>query len=176
VALRYFNPVGADPALRTGLQLDAPSHALGRLLQAVDTGEPFRVFGVDWPTRDGSALRDYVHVWDLALAHVAALERFDRLTAHRPFDVLNVGTGRGTTVLELLRAVERVTGRTVPVELAPRRRGDVVGNHCRTDRAARLLGWRPLLDLDEGIADALAWSRIRRSVLDHGVAAEPLMV
>ncbi|MBY8852474.1 SDR family NAD(P)-dependent oxidoreductase, partial [Saccharothrix sp. MB29] len=79
VALRYFNPIGADPLMRTGLQLANPSHVLGKLSEAYRTGTPFRVTGVDWPTRDGSAIRDYIHVWDLALAHIAALRRFDEV-------------------------------------------------------------------------------------------------
>ena len=79
LSLRYFNPVGADPKMRTGLQLARPTHALGKMIQAQQEGVPFVITGTDWPTRDGIGLRDYVHVWDLAAAHVAALTRFDAL-------------------------------------------------------------------------------------------------
>ena len=78
LSLRYFNPIGSDPQLRTGQQAPHPSHVLGKILQAHQDGEPFQVTGVDWPTRDGTGIRDYVHVWDLANAHVAALERLTR--------------------------------------------------------------------------------------------------
>ncbi|MFE7651200.1 NAD-dependent epimerase/dehydratase family protein, partial [Streptomyces phaeoluteigriseus] len=99
IALRYFNPIGADPRLRTGLQNPTPSHALGKIMQAHASGEPFTITGTDWATRDGSGLRDYVHVWDLALAHVAAVQRFDRVaTPDEPYQVINLGTGDGVTV------------------------------------------------------------------------------
>ena len=79
LSLRYFNPIGADPKMRTGLQLARPTHALGKMIQAQQEGVPFVITGTDWPTRDGTGLRDYVHVWDLAAVHVAALTRFDAL-------------------------------------------------------------------------------------------------
>ncbi|MFC2688524.1 MAG: NAD-dependent epimerase/dehydratase family protein, partial [Propionibacterium freudenreichii] len=107
VALRYFNPIGADPKMRSGLQDERPTHALGKMIEAYQGGGTFTVTGTDWPTRDGSGLRDYVHVWDLARAHIAALECFDSvmLQAQVPgFDVINLGSGRGTTVFELVDA------------------------------------------------------------------------
>src|SRR5437868_880708 len=79
LSLRYFNPIGADPQMRTGLQLRRPSHALGKMIEASEEGTPFQITGVDWPTRDGSGVRVYIHVWDLAAAHVAALRRFDEV-------------------------------------------------------------------------------------------------
>jgi len=79
IALRYFNPIGADPQMRTGLQNPLPSHALGKIMQSHAAAEAFSITGTDWPTRDGSGLRDYIHVWDLALSHVAAVERFDEV-------------------------------------------------------------------------------------------------
>ena len=114
LSLRYFNPIGADPKMRTGLQLARPTHALGKMIQAQQEGVPFVITGTDWPTRDGTGLRDYVHVWDLAAAHVAALTRFDALPG--PATAINLGTGTGTTVRELLAAFNRVAGR--PVERA----------------------------------------------------------
>lgn len=159
VALRYFNPIGADPALRTGLQNPVPSHALGQILTANAKGVPFKITGTDWATRDGSGLRDYVHVWDLALAHVAAVERFDEVvTVDNPFVVINLGSGDGVTVRELVAAFERVTGARLEVEEAPRRPGDQAGAFAVVDRAADLLGWRALRSIDDGVRDAIAWA------------------
>ena len=156
ISLRYFNPIGADPKLRTGLQLTKPSHALGLLLSARAEGRPFTVTGTDWATRDGSGLRDYIHVWDLALAHVAALLRFDEVTAG--YEVINLGTGTGTTVFELVQAFSEVTGEEMPVVLAPARPGDVIGCCTSAAKAERLLGWRAQHTVAQGIADSLAWS------------------
>jgi len=163
LSLRYFNPIGADPKMRTGLQLARPTHALGKMIQAQQEGVPFVITGADWPTRDGSGLRDYVHVWDLAAAHVAALTRFDALPGQAT--VINLGTGTGTTVRELLAAFNRVTGRPVEVREAARRPGDVAGACSRIDRAERLLGWRPQYDLAEGISHSLQWAALRDEIL-----------
>ena len=108
LSLRYFNPIGADPKMRTGLQLPRPTHALGKMIQAREEGVPFLVTGTDYPTPDGSGIRDYIHVWDLATAHLAALRKFDALPG--PTTVINLGTGRGATVRELLDAFNRVAG------------------------------------------------------------------
>ena len=158
VSLRYFNPIGADPAMRTGLQLPRPTHALGQMIRARDEGVPFLVTGTDYPTRDGSGLRDYVHVWDLAAAHVAALGRFDTLPL--PATAINLGTGRGTTVLELLDAFNRVSDSPIRARDAERRPGDVAGAYTRSDRAKRLLGWVPRYDLDDGIRHSLQWASL----------------
>ena len=163
LSLRYFNPIGADPKMRTGLQLPRPTHALGKMIQAQEEGVPFLVTGTDYPTRDGSGIRDYVHVWDLAAAHVAALGKFDVLPG--PTTVINVGTGAGTTVRELLGAFNSVVGSPVEVRDAGRRPGDVVGAYTRIDRAKRLLGWRPRYDVAEGIRHSLQWAAIRDEIL-----------
>jgi UDP-glucose 4-epimerase len=163
LSLRYFNPVGADPKMRTGLALRRPTHALGQLIRARADGVPFLVTGTDWPTRDGTGIRDYVHVWDLAAAHLAALTRFDALPG--PAAVINLGSGTGTTVRELLAAFNQVADRPVTAHDAPRRPGDTAGAYTRTDRAARLLNWRPQYDLTEGIRHALAWAAIRDEIL-----------
>jgi UDP-glucose 4-epimerase len=159
VSLRYFNPIGADPAMRTGLALARPSHALGRLIEAWDAGTPFPVTGVDWPTRDGTGIRDYVHVWDLARAHVLAVERFDRLIAAAEGGpmAINLGTGRGTTVRELVAAFRDVVGEEVATVDAPARAGDVAGAYARSRYDDTLLGWRPRHSLQDGIRHALAW-------------------
>lgn len=165
IALRYFNPIGADPRLRTGLQNPTPSHALGKIMQARAAGVPFTITGTDWPTRDGTGLRDYIHVWDLALAHVAAVRRFDQIaTASDPYQVINVGTGDGVTVRELVAAFERVTGRPLPVVEVERRPGDQAGAYAVVDRAASVLGWRSERSVDDGVRDALAWAEKLRSL------------
>ena len=163
LSLRYFNPVGADPKMRTGLQLARPTHALGKMIQAQQEGVPFVITGTDWPTRDGTGLRDYVHVWDLAAAHVAALTRFDALPG--PAAAINLGTGTGTTVRELLAAFNRVADRPVAVREAGRRPGDAAGACSRIERAERLLGWRPQYDLAEGISHSLQWAALRDDIL-----------
>ncbi|MER5499061.1 MULTISPECIES: UDP-glucose 4-epimerase GalE [unclassified Streptomyces] len=173
LSLRYFNPIGADPRMRTGLQLRRPSHALGKMMQAREEGVPFRITGTDYPTRDGSGLRDYVHVWDLAAAHVAALRAFDTLLpppgtgpATVPAStVINLGTGTGTTVRELLDAFNGVVDIPVPAVDAPARPGDVAGACTRGERAEQLLGWRPRYSLTEGIRHSLEWAALREKVL-----------
>jgi UDP-glucose 4-epimerase len=164
LSLRYFNPIGADPQLRTGLQLAAPSHAVGKLLEAYQGGTPFLVTGVDYETRDGSAIRDYLHVWDLALAHVAALRELDRIVEPGSALPINVGTGTGTTVWELVAAFQAVVGDFQAVEAA-RRPGDVIGSYTRSDRAAELLGWKAERSLEDGLRDSLAWLARRPEVL-----------
>ncbi|AUY48018.1 UDP-glucose 4-epimerase GalE [Streptomyces sp. CB01881] len=160
IALRYFNPVGADPQLRTGLQDLNPTHALGKLIEAHTNGTPFTVTGVDWATRDGSGIRDYIHVQDLADAHVAALTRFDEVVkpaADDRYRVINVGTGEGTTVRELVTAFEEAVGAKLDVREADPRPGDVIGCYAAVDTARELLGWTAQRTIAEGVTDALAW-------------------
>jgi len=158
VSLRYFNPIGADPRMRTGLQNPAPSHALGKIMEAYATGQPFALTGTDWPTRDGSGIRDYIHVWDLADAHVRALVAFDSVLppggTHR---IIDVGTGTGTTVRELVTAFEKVVGEPLAVVDAPRRPGDTAGSYTSGVLARELLGWEPTLSVEDGIRHALDW-------------------
>lgn len=162
LALRYFNPVGADPQLRTGPHVLDPSHILGRLLEtAQGRSARFQITGTDYPTRDGTGLRDYIHVWDLAQAHVLALTRFDAALGDASFLPINLGTGRGVTVRELKDSFEAVTGKALPYEEAPRRSGDQAGTYAKVERAARLLGWRPERSLEDAIASALAWEERR---------------
>ncbi|MFF7241781.1 UDP-glucose 4-epimerase GalE [Streptomyces collinus] len=166
LSLRYFNPVGADPQLRTGLQLKRPSHALGVLIQAHQEGRPFPITGTDYPTRDGSGIRDYVHVWDLAAAHIAAIERFDSVVAgSRRSIAINLGTGSGTTVRELCAAFNNVVGTPLTTVDTDRRPGDVAGSYTKSDRAAELLDWTPKLSLEDGIRSALDWMPVRDELL-----------
>lgn len=165
LSLRYFNPIGADPQLRTGLQTRHPTHALGKLIEASQSGQPFQITGTDYPTRDGSGIRDYIHVWDLAAAHIAALTRFDDVLGRETSVAVNLGTGTGTTVREFVAAFNSVAPRPVSVVDAPRRPGDSPGAYTRSDRAKRLLGWQAAHSIAEGIADSLRWAAVRDQIL-----------
>ncbi|BDH10527.1 UDP-glucose 4-epimerase GalE [Streptomyces hygroscopicus] len=166
LSLRYFNPIGADPQLRTGLQLRRPSHALGKLIEAHETGVPFAITGADWPTRDGSGIRDYIHVWDLAAAHIAALTKFDTLLpADATSTAINLGTGTSTTVRELVEAFNTVVTAPVKTQDAPPRPGDVAGAYTRSDRAGSLLGWHPVHSITDGIRHSLNWATVREERL-----------
>lgn len=165
--LRYFNPIGADPKLRSGHPSPEPTHVVGKLITAMSTNAPFHLTGIDWPTRDGSAVRDYVDVWDLAEAHALAVERFDKIFAAEADGtiVVNLGTGRGVTVRELLRAFQQSTrARLNVVETVPRP-GDVAGAYASNERASQLLGWRPTRSLDESISTAVRWAAVRSELL-----------
>ena len=166
ISLRYFNPIGADPKLRTGLQLEFPSHALGKLIEARNTGVPFTITGTDYPTRDGSGIRDYIHVWDLAEAHVSAIENFDKVVGDANYLPINLGTGTGTTVFELVEAFDNVTGETLATTTGPARPGDAAGAYTRSNRAKELLGWVPQYSIEDGIADTLKWFEVRENILD----------
>ena len=171
ILLRYFNPIGSDPDLETGYHLQAATHVVPLMAQAaLGIRDTFTITGTDLPTRDGTGLRDYIHVWDLAQSHVTAVERFDDVIAQvgEPSVLINVGTGDGVTVRELIAAFERVTGMTVPVTEAPSRPGDAVGAFANADRAAELLGWKASLTIDDAIASALAWADKRQQVLGYG--------
>jgi len=170
IMLRYFNPIGSDPDFRTGIYDPVPSHVLGRLVAAIRGDiESFMITGTGLPTRDGTGIRDYIHVWDLARAHVATVERFDSVLTieQAPSTVINLGTGTGVTVRQLLAAFERVYGQAVPTVEGPPRPGDAIGAYANVDKARRLLRWHTELSLDEAIASALEWgaSDERRSCL-----------
>lgn len=170
VVLRYFNPVGSDPDLESGIYVKEPSHVIGQLVLAARGLKPsFTITGTEHPTRDGTGIRDYIHAWDLARAHVRAIERFDDVLAAvgAPSTVINIGAGDGTTVRELIAAFERVFGSSVPVTEAPPRPGDAVGAFANADKAAELLDWRTELSLDDAIASALAWADKRQEILGY---------
>ncbi len=173
IALRYFNPIGADPKMRTGLHIRYPSHLIGKLVEvALGREAVFNLTGIDWPTRDGSGIRDYIHVWDLAQAHIRAVERFDSVIEQgreeeAPYTVINLGTGLGVTVKEFVLAFEDVYGQKLPVSLQPPRPGDVAGAYANADKAERLLGWKAELPIQQGIADALKWGKVRDTVIHY---------
>ncbi|MGW2988442.1 UDP-glucose 4-epimerase GalE [Streptomyces goshikiensis] len=167
ISLRYFNPIGADPKMRSGLQVMKPTHALGVMIDKFHAGQPYPVTGTDWETRDGTGIRDYVHVWDLARAHTAALRAFDTIVpaSGDTYRVINLGSGTGTTVLELIKAFENVTGQPLPTQLTDRRPGDTAGAYPDITLADTLLDWRPELSVEQGIADSLAWYSQRETIL-----------
>ena len=154
--LRYFNPVGAHPSGRIGEDPDGiPNNLLPYVAQvAVGRLPELAVFGNDYPTPDGTGVRDYIHVMDLAEGHVRAL---DRLAASPGLHVWNLGTGRGYSVLEMVAAFERASGRKVPYWVAPRRAGDVAACWADPGRAREELGWTASRGLDEMCADAWRW-------------------
>jgi UDP-glucose 4-epimerase len=170
IILRYFNPIGSDPDLESGIYAKEPSHVLGQLVMAArGQKDAFTITGTDHPTRDGTGIRDYIHVWDVARAHVRAVERFDEViaVAGEPSVVINIGTGSGVTVRELVAAFESVFGREVPVREAPPRPGDAVGAFANVDKARELLDWQSELSLEDAIASALAWGEKRQEILGY---------
>jgi UDP-glucose 4-epimerase len=154
--LRYFNVAGADPQLRTGLSTAGATHLIKVAVEAaLGRRERIDVYGTDYPTPDGTCIRDFIHVSDLARAHLAAL---DHLRSDGASATLNCGYGRGYSVLEVIAAVRRAIGRDFNVNFAPRRDGDIVVSVAAADRIRELLRWTPELDdLDSIVRDALAW-------------------
>ena len=157
IALRYFNAAGADPDGDLGEDHDPEIHLIPRAIEAARGGAPLRVFGDDYPTADGTCQRDYVHVSDIAEAHVRALEALGAGSGEAA-RVYNLGTGAPHSVREVIRSVERVTGRRVPAEPAPRRPGDPPVLFAAAGRIGRDLDWRPAhTDLDDIVATAWRW-------------------
>jgi UDP-glucose 4-epimerase len=154
--LRYFNPVGAHPSGLIGEDPEGPPNNLMPYVSQVAVGRRSRlqVYGNDYPTPDGTGVRDYIHVMDLAEGHVAAVRR---LLQHPDSFTVNLGTGQGHSVLEVVRAFEKVSGRPVPFDFAPRRAGDVAQCWADPSRAHQLLGWRASRGLDSMCADAWRW-------------------
>ena len=173
IALRYFNPIGADPKLRSGLHIHRPSLVVGKMVDVALGNLPeFMITGVDWPTRDGTGVRDYIHVWDLAMAHVKAVADFDGVFQRAGsqtdnYLVINLGNGRGVTVREMLAAFEKVWGQPINKGEYPPRPGDVAGAYASGETARRLLGWQPELSIEQAISDALKWGEKRESVLGY---------
>ena len=152
IRLRYFNACGAEPEAGLGERHDPETHLIPLILRAVQTGKPVTIFGDDYPTEDGTCIRDYIHVSDLAEAHISAVEY---LLKGGGSEVFNVGTGSGQSVKQVLNAVERVTGKKVPFELGPRREGDPPSLVADSTKLQTKLGWKPKrADLDRIVADA----------------------
>jgi len=165
--LRYFNPAGAHPSGLIGEDPQGiPNNLMPNIAQvAVGVRDRLRVFGSDYPTRDGTGIRDFIHVVDLARGHIAALETLQR---ERQGITVNLGTGRGISVLEAVRAFERASGRTIPIERVARRAGDVAESYADPSLAARTLGWKAVYELDDMCRDAWRW----QSMNPHGYREE----
>jgi UDP-glucose-4-epimerase GalE len=161
VCLRYFNASGADPEARLGEEHEPETHLIPLMLRAVQSGKPVTIFGNDYPTPDGTCIRDYIHVNDLAQAHILAVEYLRGGGASEQF---NVGTGTGHSVLEMLRAVESVTGREVPHTIGPRREGDPPALVASPDKLKAKLGWTPRYTELETIVEH-AWRFAQRQAV-----------
>jgi len=170
IILRYFNPIGSDPDLESGVYAREPSHVLGQLVMAAEgLKDSFTITGTDHPTRDGTGIRDYIHVWDLARSHVVAVEKFDTALEEvgETSTVINVGTGDGVTVRELVETFQRVYDAPVPVTEAAPRPGDAVGAFANVDKACDVLGWTSSLTTEDAISSALGWFRKRKQILGY---------
>ena len=158
IRLRYFNACGAEPEAGLGERHHPETHLIPLVLRAVQTGKPVTLFGDDYPTPDGTCIRDYIHVSDLAEAHILALEH---LLNNGPSDVFNVGTGSGHSVKEVVAAVEQVTGKKVPSTIGPRREGDPPSLVADSQKLQHALGWQPTrADLYRIVADAWQFSKL----------------
>jgi UDP-arabinose 4-epimerase len=157
-ALRYFNAAGADPDGEIGEEHDPETHLIPNAIKAaVGLGGPMKLFGTDYPTPDGTCVRDFIHVTDLAEAHILAA---DRIAGTNSSLQLNLGVGKGRTVREVLKAVEVATGKPVPIIESPRRPGDAVALYSDTTNVTRTLGWTPRLsDIDTIVGTAWAFHR-----------------
>ncbi len=165
IALRYFNPIGSHPSAKIGeLPLGVPQNLVPFITQTgIGIREQLAVFGDDYPTPDGTCIRDYIHVVDLAKAHVAALQRILEDKNDTNYEVFNLGTGKGSSVLEVIKSFERVSGKKLNYRIAPRREGDVIQAYADTTKANNVLGWEAKSDLDEAMKSAWDWEQKVRS-------------
>jgi UDP-glucose 4-epimerase len=161
VLLRYFNPIGAHPSIEIGeLPVGVPQNLVPFITQtAIGLRKELLVYGNDYPTADGTCIRDYIHVVDLAKAHVVALQRLVNHNNLDKVEIFNLGTGTGSSVLEVIQAFEKVSGQKLPYTIVGRREGDVVSAYANTDKANTILGWKTKSTLEEGIASAWKWEQ-----------------
>lgn len=166
IALRYFNPIGAHPSAKIGeLPLGVPQNLVPFITQtAIGLREQLSVFGNDYPTEDGTCIRDYIHVVDLAKAHVKALQRLLEDKNDSNYEVFNLGTGKGSSVLEVIQSFERVSGEKLNYKIVDRRPGDVIAAYADTQKANDVLGWKAKSTLDEALKSAWEWEKtVRKS-------------
>lgn len=165
IALRYFNPIGAHPTAEIGeLPLGVPQNLVPYITQTgMGLREQLSVFGDDYPTEDGTCIRDYIHVVDVAKAHVVALQRLLNDANEENFEVFNLGTGKGSSVLEVIESFEKVSGSKLNYKIAARRAGDVVQAYADTTKANTVLGWKAESSLDDAIRSAWVWEQKIRS-------------
>jgi len=166
ISLRYFNPIGAHPSIAIGeLPLGKPQNLVPFITQTAAGLYPkLTVFGNDYPTSDGTNVRDYIHVVDLAEAHVVALERILESKSTEAYEVFNLGTGKGSSVLEVIQSFERVSGQKLTYEIGARREGDVIAAYADTTKANTVLGWKTKRSLDEAVASAWKWEQKVRNL------------
>ena len=159
ILLRYFNPVGAHPSILIGeLPLGKPENLVPAITQtAIGKIKQMTVYGDDYPTRDGSCVRDYIHVSDIAHAHTLALQYLINKKNTETCEVFNLGSGNGVTVLEAIKSFEKVSGVKLNYKIGPRRPGDVVAVYANNELAKKVLGWNPGYTLDEMMATAWKW-------------------
>ena len=165
IALRYFNPIGAHPSGKIGeLPIGVPQNLVPFITQTgIGLREQLSVFGDDYPTEDGTCIRDYIHVVDLAKAHVAALQRLLKDENETNYEVFNLGTGTGSSVLEVIQSFERVSGEKLNYKIVDRRSGDIIQAYADTKRANEVLGWKAKSSLDDAMKSAWEWEKIVRS-------------
>ena len=171
IALRYFNPIGAHPTAEIGeLPIGVPQNLVPFITQAgVGLREQLAVFGDDYPTPDGTCIRDYIHVVDLAKAHVSAMVRLLDEKNEQHFEVFNLGTGKGSSVLEVIQSFERVSGQKLNYAFAPRRAGDVIQAYADTQKANEVLGWSAESTLDDAVKSAWEWEKKIRNYAETEV-------
>src|SRR5438270_11721267 len=159
ILLRYFNPVGAHPSILIGeLPIGKPQNLVPAITQtAIGKLPKLTVFGDDYPTRDGSCVRDFIHVSDIAHAHTLALQYLQKGTNKSGTEIFNLGTGNGVTVLEAIHSFEKVSQVKLNYEIGPRREGDIVAIYANNDKARNILGWGPKYNLDEMLGTAWKW-------------------
>lgn len=168
VLLRYFNPAGAHPSALIGESSVNPASNLVPVITEAAIGRRpgLTVFGDDYPTRDGTCIRDYIHVMDLARAHTCALNYQIMHPGAPQVDLFNLGIGEGVTVLEAVRAFEKTTGQPFNYHLGPRRPGDVTAVYANADRAREVLGWTPQYGIEDIMSSAWAWEQRRSALID----------
>lgn len=161
ISLRYFNPIGAHPTAEIGeLPIGTPQNLIPFITQtAIGKREKLSVFGDDYPTEDGTCIRDYIHVMDLARAHVVALERLMADKSEKNYDVFNLGTGKGSSVLEVINTFEKVSEQKLPYKIVDRRPGDVTAAYADTHKANNILGWKAEESLEEALRSAWEWEK-----------------
>lgn len=165
ILLRYFNPIGAHPSAEIGeLPLGVPQNLVPFITQtAMGLREKLSVYGNDYPTPDGTAVRDYIHVVDLAKAHVVALQRLISAENTEKVETYNLGTGTGSSVLEVIAAFEKVSGQKLNYQIAGRREGDITSAYANTQKANEILGWKAQSTLEDSLESAWKWERKIRS-------------
>ena len=161
IALRYFNPIGAHESVKIGeLPIGVPQNLIPFVTQtAAGIRKELSVFGNNYPTIDGTAVRDYIHVVDLAKAHIAALKRLINKTNKQNFEFFNVGSGKGSSVLEVIKAFEKASGQPLNYKIVGRREGDITSAYANTTKANKELNWKTEKSLDEGLASAWKWQQ-----------------